>query len=83
MRLLSGKWHKKPEAIPEFEETLFPSGNIAADDRSFAFDLYKLMVESSESLVGRRQAVNTFFLTANGVLVTVIGFFVNGGADLR
>lgn len=46
------------------------------------FDLYKLMVASSEALVARRQGVNTFFLTANGALLTGIGLLVQKhGAD--
>jgi hypothetical protein len=43
------------------------------------FELYKIMVASSESLVARRQGVNTFFLTINGLLVTGIGLFLRGG----
>lgn len=40
------------------------------------FELYKLMVESSEKLVARRQGVNTFFLSINGLLMTAIGLLV-------
>lgn len=46
-------------------------------------DLYKMMVTSSENLVGRRQGVNTFFLTANGALLTGIGLVVQNGGDKR
>lgn len=40
------------------------------------FEQYKIMVESSERLVARRQGVNTFFLTANGAIITAIGLLV-------
>jgi hypothetical protein len=42
-----------------------------------------MMVASSESLVARRQAVNTFFLTMNGLLLTSVGLFVRGGQSGR
>ncbi len=47
------------------------------------FELYKLMVESSEKLVARRQGVNTFFLTMNGLLMTAIGLFVQAEGRLN
>jgi hypothetical protein len=40
------------------------------------FEQYKIMVESSERLVARRQGVNTFFLTANGAIITAVGILV-------
>jgi hypothetical protein len=40
-----------------------------------------MMVSSSEALVARRQGVNTFFLTMNGLLLTAVGLFVRGGND--
>ncbi|MAY03834.1 MAG: hypothetical protein CMQ38_12770 [Gammaproteobacteria bacterium] len=62
---------------PQFSEILFPGGppkNVAETKQTL--DLYKIMVASSESLVGRRQAVNTFFLTMNGALLTASGLIV-------
>lgn len=62
---------------PELGEVLFPSGPPKTDSESQqALDLYKVMVQSSESLVGRRQGVNTFFLTMNGALLTASGLIV-------
>lgn len=62
---------------PSFAEVLFPSGppkdNAEAQQ---ALDLYKIMVESSEGLVSRRQGVNTFFLTMNGALLTASGIII-------
>lgn len=70
---------------PHFIEILFPSGPPASEsDAQQALDLYKMMVGSSESLVSRRQAVNTFFLTMNGALLTASGLIVqsSGGNGL-
>lgn len=62
---------------PPFSEVLFPSGppkdNAEAQQ---TLDLYKIMVESSEGLVSRRQGVNTFFLTMNGALLTASGIVI-------
>jgi hypothetical protein len=68
---------------PSLSEVLFPSGPPASEaDIEQALDLYKVMVQSSESLVGRRQGVNTFFLTMNGALLTASGLIVqSSGGD--
>jgi hypothetical protein len=68
---------------PVLGEVLFPSGppQTESDNRQ-AFELYKIMVDSSEGLVDRRQGVNTFFLTMNGALLTASGIIVqNSGGD--
>jgi hypothetical protein len=67
---------------PAFSEVLFPFGPPRDRNESQqAFDLYKIMVQSSEGLVSRRQGVNTFFLTMNGVLLTGSGLVIqNSGA---
>jgi hypothetical protein len=60
-----------------FEQALFPAGRPKPDaDLSQLLDLYKIIVASSEALVSRRQAVNTFFLTINGALLTGYGLVV-------
>lgn len=72
------------DSRPLFSEILFPSGPPRGDAASRqTFDLYKLMVQSSESLVSRRQGVNTFFLTINGALLTAIGLIVQNSGDVR
>lgn len=68
------------------DNALLPNGlpnDEAAQTR--LFELYKIMVDSSEALVGRRQGINTFFLTVNGAMITAIGLFVRagGGTDLK
>jgi hypothetical protein len=60
-----------------FDEILFPLGlPREPPERRQTLDLYKVMVQSSEGLVARRQGVNTFFLTMNGALVTAIGLIL-------
>ena len=60
-----------------FDKVLFPEGPPRSEDsKKQTLELYKIMVQSSEELVGRRQAVNTFFLTMNGALLTASGLIV-------
>lgn len=69
---------------PSFAQILFPSGPPASDaETRQTLDLYKIMVDSSESLVSRRQAVNTFFLTMNGALLTASGIIVQSSGGSR
>lgn len=70
----------------KLDSVLFPNGlPVSKEDIDRTIDLYKLMVASSESLVARRQGVNTFFLTVNGAIVTAAGLLLGNGAshDLR
>lgn len=71
-------------AQDELARRLFPSG-APVDDRatSQTFELYKLMVASSEQLVARRQGMNTFFLTANGAILTAAGLIVANDAPAQ
>jgi hypothetical protein len=66
-----------------FAEILFPFGPPKdAPDIQQTLDLYKIMVQSSEGLVSRRQGVNTFFLTMNGALLTGSGLVIqHSGAN--
>jgi hypothetical protein len=59
---------------------LFPNGTPTSDaQRDRLFELYKMMVASSENLVARRQGVNTFFLTINGAVLTAAGLILGTG----
>ena len=63
---------------------LFPHGlPISESEIDRTVDLYKLMVTSSESLVARRQGVNTFFLTINGAILTAVGLIVSNQSNTR
>lgn len=67
-----------------FMDVLYPSGPPKDNtEMQQAFDLYKMMVGSSEALVSRRQGVNTFFLTMNGALLTASGLIVQNSAGHR
>jgi len=44
------------------------------------FELYKLMLLSSENLIQRRQRTNAFFITVIGSLLAIAGLFVKNGA---
>lgn len=81
----AAKHMKKTHAnCDHFAEVLFPKGPPGnAEANQQILDLYKIMVASSESLVNRRQAVNTFFLTINGALITAYGFVVQFSGDYR
>lgn len=67
---------------PNFDDDLYPHGlPTVEEERQRLFELYKIMVASSEALVGRRQGVNTFFLTINGALLTAVGLLLSNGQD--
>lgn len=66
------------------DATLFPKGIPTSEpDLARTVELYKLMVASSESLVARRQGVNTFFLTINGAILTAAGLIISNQSDAR
>ncbi|MBI5055019.1 MAG: hypothetical protein HZB61_00170 [Nitrospirae bacterium] len=58
----------------EFSECFKKKGGTST------LDLYKLMIESSESLIQRRQKTNAFFITAIGSLLAIAGLMVKTGA---
>jgi hypothetical protein len=49
-------------------------------DRTDTLELYRLMIDSSESLIQRRQKTNAFFITAIGSLFAIVGLLVKVGA---
>lgn len=51
-----------------------------SENKTDTFELYKLMIESSESLIQRRQKTNAFFITAIGSLLAIAGLLVKTGA---
>jgi hypothetical protein len=66
------------------DAALFPVRSPVGASSGELLDLYQLMVQSSESLVARRQSVNTFFVTINGALLTAIGLVIrsSGGESV-
>jgi len=66
------------------DTALFPNGIPTSNEElNRTVDLYKLMVDSSERLVSRRQGVNTFFLTINGGILTAASLVVNSQPGVR
>jgi hypothetical protein len=51
-----------------------------SSDSKDTFELYKLMIESSESLIQRRQKTNAFFITVIGSLIAIASLLVKTGA---
>ena len=49
-------------------------------DNKDTIELYKMMVESSETLIQRRQKTSAFFITAIGSLLAIAGLLVKTGA---
>lgn len=68
--------------MPGLEDSLYPSGRDKEEgDQAGRLELYRIMVASSESLVNRRQGLNTFFLTLHGVILTAVGFLLGSAID--
>jgi hypothetical protein len=63
------------------EGHLFPAGPPSPDEQTqqSLVDQYRLLVESSERVVARRQTANTFFLSINSALLVVAGVLLREG----
>lgn len=51
-----------------------------SSDHKNTLELYKIMLESSEALIQRRQKTNAFFITVIGSLLAIAGLLVKMGA---
>ncbi|WCL53635.1 RipA family octameric membrane protein [Gimibacter soli] len=49
------------------------------ENKQQLMELYRIMVESSETLIGRRQITNGFFITVIGALISGSGFVIKEG----
>ena len=49
------------------------NNSIENIDRNELLEQYKIFLETSESLIARRQAVNSFYVSANTALITIMG----------
>ncbi len=63
------------------ERQLFPAGSPSPGRRTqqSLLDQYRLLVESSERVVARRQTANTFFLSINSALLLFAGVLLREG----
>lgn len=52
-------------------------------DKDLLFEQYKLFLQTSETLVQRRQNVNNFYITANTALVSLCGTIVAFHIDVK
>jgi hypothetical protein len=65
------------ELETEFSECFKKNGGTST------LDLYKLIIDSSESLIQRRQKTNAFFITAIGSLLAIAGLMVKTAGALH
>jgi hypothetical protein len=64
------------------EDDLFPDGRPSTPDQlSAAIEQYKLILQSTESLEARRQALHTFFMSINSLFLAAIGLVGNESLD--
>ena len=71
----------KAEAVIIFDrKSCEESENAKWEMNSELLDLYKLMIDSSENLIQRRQRTNAFFITAIESLLAIAGLLVKSGA---
>lgn len=67
------KKHEKQKLKDELFQGFNSPKSIIHSNREMFFQEYKLIVETSENLVKRRQVVNTFFLTLHLALLSYFG----------
>ncbi len=53
------------------------------ESKKLLFEQYKLLLQTSETLITRRQTMNTFFLTANGVLISMLGLITSAKIESK
>lgn len=61
------------------EATLFAGREPREQDADGLLAQYRILVETSEALVSRRQGVNTFFLSVNSIILTVAALLLRDG----
>lgn len=54
----------------------------SAEQLNLVWNQYSLMVQSWESLIGRRQTVNNLYLTGNATILAAIGVFIGSSKDV-
>lgn len=68
---------KKLKSVYDLKEEFESCFSSNKDDY---LELYKLMIDSSESLIQRRQKTNAFFITVIGSLLAIAGLLIKTGA---
>lgn len=74
--------HRLVEGLLSLDAVILKSKlfNRQGRDSDTLFDQYKIMIESSQKLEERRQKVNTFFLSFNGILLSLLGASIGKNA---
>lgn len=57
-------------------EYMIFNNSIEKIDRSELLEQYKIFLETSESLIARRQTVNSFYVSTNTAIITIMGALV-------
>ena len=61
------------------DAVLFTNGEPEDEEADGLLAQYRILVETSEALVSRRQGVNTFFLSVNSIILTVAALLLRDG----
>ncbi len=57
--------------------TSVPEEEYGSDYRNHVLEIYKTYIQAAETISGRRQSSNSFFLTVNTGIIGAIGYFGN------
>jgi hypothetical protein len=69
-------------AEPPVERDLFPRGRPASENETaLAFEQFKLILQTTESLETRRQTLHTFFMSVNSLFLAAIGLIAKESLD--
>lgn len=71
--------------VKKYENGEYPIFNDSIDkiDRAELLEQYRIFLETSESLVSRRQTVNSFYASANTALITIMGGLIAAFGDTK
>ena len=71
-----GENSDRPDTV---EAHLFAGREPGEKDREALLAQYRMLVDTSESLISRRQGVNTFYLSVNSIILTVAALLLRDG----
>ena len=67
------------QKLDAIDAELFANSEPKESEADALLTQYRMFVDTSEALVSRRQAVNTFFLSVNSIILTVVGLLLRDG----
>lgn len=73
------------DRVKKYENSEYAIFNGAIDkiDRTELLEQYKIFLETSESLVARRQTVNSFYVSANTALITIMATLITAFKEIN